>query len=162
MNMKRKFDSLAVVVDQREREKERLMSELAARHALAERYRNNLQRLERLSASLDQSAALSSAHLAAHSLNTGAYKQVVMTMADNHRAELHLHETETQFVRQALHHAVRRHAGLNRLLEDQQRLQQRMQGQREQRRQDELASQSWLRNREGISVDDESGRLIHG
>jgi flagellar export protein FliJ len=138
----------STVVDLREREKERLQGELAAKHALAERYRKNVVRLEELCASAGPSGSLNGAQLSVMSQNRGDYKQAVMRMADDHRNELHLHEAAMRIAQQALTVAVHKHEALDQVLARRREGLQRSEARGEQKRQDELATQSWWRERE--------------
>lgn len=144
----RKIASLATVVELRERDKERLLTELATKRALAERFRNNLTRLEQLCTSAGASGGVNGAQLSVLSQNRGDYKQAVMRLADNHRDELHLHEAEMRRAQDALIQAVHRHEVLDQVLARRREDLQRNQSRCEQKQQDELANQSWWREHE--------------
>lgn len=135
---------LAAVVDQRRREKETLVGELAGRRAQLERHRATLVRLEQLCAGATVDGT---AHVAALSLNCGDYKQAVMRLADGQRGEVLRHDADLQLAQLALTRAVQRHEALSQVLDDKLQLAQRQQRQGEQKRQDELATQSWWRGR---------------
>lgn len=139
--------SLGTVVDLREREKDRLIGELSSKHALAARYRSNLERLQGLHDSAGTGGGRSSAQLSVLSQNCGDYKQAVLRMADGHRQELVLHEAELALAQRALTLAVHRHEALDQVLERQRQQLRRTQAHGEQKRQDEVATQSWLRSR---------------
>lgn len=143
----RKIASLAALVELRERDKQLLLAELVAKRELAERYRNNLARLERLCESAGASGSASGAQLSVLSQNRADYKQAVMRMAEGHRNELKLHESDMHLAQQTLTAAVHRHEALDQLLARQREDRQRSRSRNDQKRQDELASQSWLRER---------------
>ncbi|MGC3962458.1 MAG: flagellar export protein FliJ [Rhodocyclaceae bacterium] len=139
------FQSLSTVVDLREREKDRLVGELARVQNLSERHRKTLTRLEGLYQSAGASGAPKVAHLSALSLNCGEYKQAVMRMADAQREQLAVQEAEVQQARQALTQAVRKHEALGQVLARKEADLAREVSQQEQKRQDDLATQAWLR-----------------
>lgn len=141
------FKGLANVVDLRQREKERLIGELSGKRALADRYRHNLDRLQGLYESAGASGALTSAQLSVLSQNCGDYKQAVLHLAAGHRQELQQHEAEMNVTQQALTLAVHRHEALDQVLERKRQDSRRAQACGEQKRQDEVATQSWLRSR---------------
>lgn len=138
---------LAAVVDQRRREKDSLVGELAGRRAQLERHRATLARLEQLCASATVNDERSAAHVVALSLNCGDYKQTVLRLADNQRDEVLRHDADLQLAQLALNRAVQRHEALSRVLDGKLQVLQREQAQGEQKRQDELACQSWWRGR---------------
>lgn len=137
---------LAAVVDQRRREKDSLVGELAGRRAQLERQRATLTRLEQLYASASAEGR-ASAHVVALSLNCGDYKQAVMRLADNQRDEVQRHDADLQLAQVELTRAVQRHEALTRVLDGKLRVLQREEARGEQKRQDELATQSWWRGR---------------
>jgi len=81
------------------------------------------------------------------SLNCGGYKQGVMQLAQAHRQELALHESDLAHTRRRVIDAARRQQGLGQVLERERRALQRADTLRDQKRVDELASQVWLRGR---------------
>jgi flagellar export protein FliJ len=138
-----KTRGLEAVVELREREKDKLVGELATQRALTERYRNTLARLDALCAGAGASGAQGAANLAVLSLNCGDYKQSVMKMAAGQRDELGVQEAELRRAEQALVHAAHRHAAMSITLERQQQDIDRAASRREQKGQDELATQTW-------------------
>lgn len=138
---------LAAVVDQRRREKDNLVGELAGRRAQLERHRATLARLEQLCASATVSGERPAVHVAALSLNCGDYKQAVLNLADNQRDEVERHDADLQLAQLALTRAVQRHEAVSQVLDGKLQALQREQLQGEQKRQDELATQSWWRGR---------------
>ncbi|MBS0372616.1 MAG: flagellar FliJ family protein [Proteobacteria bacterium] len=138
---------LAAVVDQRRREKDSLVGELAARRTQLERHRATLARLEQLCASATVSGERPATHVAALSLNCGDYKQAVLHLADSQRGEVERHDADLQLAQLALTRAVQRHEAVSQVLDGKLQALQREQRQGEQKRQDELATQSWWRGR---------------
>ncbi|HMN43152.1 MAG TPA: flagellar FliJ family protein [Povalibacter sp.] len=145
MSGHRKLQRLGRLVDLREREVERLSAEMADKRIVRQRYLDNLARLEQLCESSGQSGA--QALSPTLSLNVGGYKQAVMKMADAHRLDLSLHEAQMQTTQRLMTVAAQRHEALDQVLVRQRRGVQRFQNAREQKRQDELAAQVWLRGR---------------
>lgn len=143
MNARRNLHSLGRLIELREREVERLTAEVAAKQALRERYLGNLRRLEQLCAGTGASGAPSPAL----ALNCAAYKQSVMQLADAHRGDLALHEADMALSSRALAEAARRREVLAQVHDGQQRALLRLQEAGEQKRQDEIAAQVWLRSK---------------
>ncbi|MBS1190281.1 MAG: flagellar export protein FliJ [Rhodocyclaceae bacterium] len=133
--------SLNRLADLREQEVDRLTSEVASKERLRERYRRNLERLEQLCHSTGASGAWSPAL----SMNCGDYKQAVMTLAAAHREELALHDADMAVSQNALTAAFRQHEALSQFLVRQENRHQRAREAREQKRQDDMATQVWLR-----------------
>ncbi|MFT4173481.1 MAG: flagellar export protein FliJ [Rhodocyclaceae bacterium] len=139
------FQSLRTVVDLREREKDRLVGELAQAQNVSDRHRKTLTRLEGLYQSAGASGAQRAAHMSALSLNCGEYKQVVMRIADAQREQVAAHDAQLAQTRSALTQAVHRHEALGQVLARQQTELLRQAERQEQKRQDDLATQTWLR-----------------
>jgi len=149
MSDQRRMQQLEQVVDLREREVERLSADVADQRAVRRRYLGNLERLDQLCTSTGPSGAQQgrvrtglSPELA---LNCGGYKQVVMKMAAVHRVDLSLHESEMAVTQRRMVEAVRRHEALDAVLKRQRSGALRQRTAREQKRQDEIASQVWQR-----------------
>lgn len=143
MMQSRPAHSLFRLAGLREREVERLTSDMADKAALRERYRNNLKRLEALYQGVGATGACSPAL----SLNCAQYKQSVMQMAEVHRGDLALHEANMAIAQEALMAAARKHEALNQLLEQRQNEGRHAQAAQEQKHQDDVAAQTWLRGR---------------
>lgn len=141
MNADHPAPSLSRLVDLRERERERRQTELAQQIVDAERRRRNQERLDSLWRTSTTSGTLSPMA----SLNCANYKQNVMELADRHRDDLSRQELAVDHARAALLTATRRHGAIDQVLA--QRLQEHQRALRsaEQKRQDEIARQSWLR-----------------
>lgn len=133
--------SLERLVDLREREVERLTADVASKQAVRARFVDNLARLD----GLCDSAGASGRSSPLLSLNCANYKQAVLALADSHRTDLALHDAEMALARQALAAAARRHEVLDQVRERQHQAAQKAQRSVEQKQQDDLAAQVWLR-----------------
>ncbi|MCL6262264.1 flagellar export protein FliJ [Craterilacuibacter sp. RT1T] len=142
MSKPRSLQALNVMVGVRQREVERAADELKTKHALLQRYRNNISLLEQLSAppSTGQTVFNSS-----QAMNMSAYKGQLSQIKLSQQQDLALSEADAELSRQSLlaarlkreamaqvHAAAARH-----LLREQER--------REQKHTDEAAGQSWQR-----------------
>ena len=151
MSAARRIEQLGQLLELRHREVERLSAEMATQRATRQRYLNNLARLDELCVTSgasgmqyrpgQQSPLLSPAL----SLNVSGYKQVVMNMAAAHRLDLSLHEAEMQKTQQLMTASARRHQALDQVLTRKRAKLQRARAVREQKHQDDLATQVWLR-----------------
>ena len=135
--------SLGTMVQLRSTEVERLQADLASQEATRTRYQNNLARL----ASLAEGSGASGALPLALALNCGAYKQNVMAMADAHKVDLHLHEANMAVSQRKLTDAWTRRELLGKVLEQQQALAARDQERAIRKREDDIATQSWMAGR---------------
>ncbi|NLG76942.1 MAG: flagellar export protein FliJ [Xanthomonadaceae bacterium] len=151
MSASRRIQRLGQLVALRERDVERLGAEMAEKRATQQRYLNNLARLDELCLSSGASGmALDPGQpqkllSPALSLNVGGYKQAVMNMAAAHRVDLSLHEAEMLNTQRLMTAAARRHEALDQALTRRRAILQRHRAVREQKRQDDLAAQVWLR-----------------
>jgi len=137
------INSLDTLVDLRSIEVDKLQTELARQEATRARYQANLARLTSLA---EGSGA--SGHLApALALNCGHYKQAVFALADNHRTDLQLHEANMAVSQRNLNAAWTRRELLGKVLEQQQDALAREQERAARKREDEIATQSWLAGR---------------
>jgi flagellar export protein FliJ len=143
--------SLETLVALRERAVDKLTAEMAQKANVRERFRSNLERMEGLCAGNTVPgglAALPAASLAL-SINFAHYKHAVMQMADTHRADLSLHEADMAVTQRALVTAAHRHEVLGQVLARKTQHVAEAARRVEQRGQDELASQQWLRTTTG-------------
>jgi flagellar export protein FliJ len=138
--------SLNTLVDLREREVERLSTDMAAKQLVKDRYVLNLERMARLCETLGPVASQGLVNVA-QTLNTAYFKAAVTQMADQHRQDLALHEADMAVTGQALKDAATRQEVLQQLLTRHQQTLQRERQVREQKQQDDLATQVWLRGR---------------
>lgn len=129
------------LLDVREQEVERLQAEFAAKEALRRRYRAALERLDNLFASSGASGNLPPAL----ALNCGEYKQSVLQLSTDHRQIMAQHDAETSRTCHALRQASQRHKALSQVAERQQAALRMLGARKEQKHQDDAATQVWLR-----------------
>ena len=137
------LNSLNRLVDLRDREVDRLQAEMAAQESVRQRYHGNLNRLAELCAGSGASGALPPTL----ALNCGGYKQAVLDLAASHRESLVRHEADMATTQRALLTASRRRESLSQVVEQHEERGRQAQRVREQKRQDELATQVWARGR---------------
>ncbi len=135
--------SLGTLVQLRSLDVDRLQADLASQEATRARYRNNLARLDALATGSGPSGALPPAL----ALNCGAYKQNVMAMADLHRTDLALHEANMAVAQRKLSDAWTKRELLGKVLEQQEDLLSKEQDRIVRKREDDIATQSWMANR---------------
>ena len=149
MNKQHTIDSLGTLVRLRSTEVERLQADLAKQEATRARFQNSVDRLTELavgSGASGQSAGVLSPALAA---NCGNYKQAVFALADSHRTDLHLHEANMAVSQRNLAQAWTRRELLGKVLAQQEATLARDQDRAQRKREDEIATQSWLAGRAG-------------
>jgi flagellar export protein FliJ len=140
--------SLDTLVDLRSIEVDKLQTELARQEATRARYQANLARLTSLAEGSGASGKGAAGRLApALALNCGHYKQAVFALADNHRTDLQLHEANMAVSQRNLNAAWTRRELLGKVLEQQQDALAREQERAARKREDEIATQSWLAGR---------------
>lgn len=140
--------SLDTLVDLRSIEVDKLQTELARQQATRARYQANLARLTSLAEGSGASGNGAAGRLApALALNCGHYKQAVFALADNHRTDLQLHEANMAVSQRNLNAAWTRRELLGKVLAQQQVLHSREQERAARKREDEIATQSWLAGR---------------
>jgi flagellar export protein FliJ len=153
MNRRDAIQSLDTLVQLRSTEVDKLQTELARQEATRARYQANLERLTSLAegsgASGNSTAGTGAAgRLApALALNCGQYKQAVFALADHHRTDLQLHEANMAVSQRNLAQAWTRRELLGKVLGQQQDLLSREQDRAARKREDEIATQSWLAGR---------------
>jgi flagellar export protein FliJ len=141
------IESLGTLVRLRSTEVERLQADLAKQEATRVRFQNSVDRLTDLavgSGASGQSAGALSPVLAA---NCGNYKQAVFALADTHRTDLHLHEANMAVSQGRLTQAWTRRELLGKVLAQQEAAFAREQERAQRKRDDEIATQSWLAGR---------------
>lgn len=141
MKQVRTIKSLSTLVAMREREVDRLTADVAAKQVIRDRFQGNLDRMARLCA--DSGASSTPSPIEA--LNKANYKAAVMQMADLHRQDLALHEAHMAISQRALQEAACRREVLGQLLSKQQLSLRKAQFSQDQKHQDDLATQVWLR-----------------
>lgn len=135
--------SLGTLVELRTLAVDRLQADLASQEATRTRYQNNLARLDALATGSGATGSLPPAL----ALNCGAYKQNVMAMADLHRTDLALHEANMAVSQRKLADAWTKRELLGKVLEQQQVLHAREQDRIVRKREDDIATQSWMAGR---------------
>lgn len=135
--------SLGTLVELRSIDVDRLQADLASQEATRTRYRNNLARLDALATGSGATGALP----LVQALNCGAYKQNVMAMADLHRTDLALHEANMAVSQRKLADAWTKRELLGKVLEQQQVLLNGEQQRALRKREDDIATQSWMAGR---------------
>ena len=148
--MKRRdaIQSLDTLVDLQSTRVDKLQTELARQEATRDRYQANLARLTALAEGSGASGNSMAGKLApALALNCGQYKQAVFAMADHHRTDLQLHEANMAVSQRHLAQAWTRRELLGKVLGQQQDALAREQERAARKREDEIATQSWLAGR---------------
>ena len=135
--------SLGTLVELRTLAVDRLQADLASQEATRTRYQNNLARLDALATGSGATGSLPPAL----ALNCGAYKQNVMAMADLHRTDLALHEANMAVAQRKLSDAYTRRELLGKVLEQQESLHSKEPDRIVRKRDDDIATQSWMANR---------------
>jgi len=151
MNKQTTIDSLGTLVRLRGTEVERLQADLAKQEATRARYQASVARLTDLAVgsgpsgnSARHGAGVLSPALAA---NCGNYKQAVFALADTHRTDLHLHEANMAVSQRNLAQAWTRRELLGKVLAQEEAAFAREQDRAQRKREDEIATQSWLAGR---------------
>ena len=135
--------SLGTLVQLRSIAVDRLQADMATQEATRVRYQNNLARLDALTHGSGPTGALPPAL----ALNCGAYKQNVMAMAELHRTDLALHEANMAVSQRNLAEAWTRRELLGKVLDQQQGALAREQERVLRKREDDIATQSWMAGR---------------
>ncbi|MDB5792974.1 MAG: flagellar export protein FliJ [Massilia sp.] len=143
MSRRDAIQSLDTLVELRSLEVDKLQTELARQEAMRARYQANLERLTALAEGSGASGRLAPAL----ALNCGQYKQAVFALADHHRTDLQLHEANMAVSQRHLAQAWTRRELLGKVLGQQQALVSREQERAARKREDEIATQSWLAGR---------------
>ena len=151
MTRKNTIRSLDTLVQLRSTQVERLQADLAGQEATRARYQANLERMDTLASSSGASgAALLLAPALA--LNCGAYKQDVMALAASHRQDLALHEANMTVSQQRLAQAWTGRELLGKVLQREQGALATEQARLTRKREDDVATQSWMANRGGMAA----------
>ncbi|RSZ55662.1 flagellar export protein FliJ [Massilia atriviolacea] len=143
MTIKNTIDSLDTLVRLRSTKVEKLQADMAAQQATKARYQANLARLDSLATGSGASGALP----LALALNCGQYKLAVIALADNHRTDLSLHEATMAVSQRALNDAWSERQLLGQVLEQKKGVAELARNRTERKREDDLATQSWLAGR---------------
>jgi len=151
MKRQQTIASLGTLVQLRSLDVDRLQADLASQEATRARYRNNLARLDALATGSGATGALvrggAPVPAMALALNCGAYKQNVLAMAELHRTDLALHEANMAVSQRKLSEAWTKRELLGKVLEQQEDLLSKEQDRIVRKREDDIATQSWMANR---------------
>jgi flagellar export protein FliJ len=148
MKRQNTIHSLGTLVQLRTTEVDKLQTELARQEATRARYQSNVERLTALAEGSGASGNGAAGRLApALALNCGHYKQAVFALADHHRTDLQLHEANMAVSQRHLAQAWTRRELLGKVLEQEQGALSREQERAARKREDEIATQSWLAGR---------------
>lgn len=142
MNADKLLKGLTHLLVLRERERDRLQTEVAAKFMLAERFEQNIRRLETLGSDLKPHAGN-----AIHSINAAIYKHSMKQLAHEQQQDLILHRKDMQVSQDALVEAARKREAINKILHQKKLRLEKARSHAEQKRTDEMASQLWARGR---------------
>jgi flagellar export protein FliJ len=137
------IDSLGTLVRLRGTEVDRLQADLARQESTRARYQANLDRLAALAEGTGASGLLAPVL----ALNCGHYKETVLALADAHRTDLQLHEANMAVAQRKLTDAWTRRELLGKVLEQHQDAANREQERSTRKREDDIATQSWMAGR---------------
>jgi flagellar export protein FliJ len=143
MSTERTVQSLSRLVDLRALDVDRLTGELAGHQAMRARYQDILARMEHLLAT----AASSDMGCPVLSSNSAHYKASLVDLIINHRRDLARQEATIEASQKALTQAALKHKSLDHALQGKRDVLERERQGREQKQQDQLATQAWLRTR---------------
>ena len=146
MNKQNTIDSLGTLVRLRSTEVERLQAEMARQEAMRTRYQTTVDRLTDLAVGSGPSAQAGSKLSPALAANCGNYKQAVFALADTQRTDLHLHEANMAVSQRNLAQAWTRRELLGKVLTQHEAAFAREQDRAQRKREDDIATQSWLAN----------------
>jgi flagellar export protein FliJ len=136
--------SLGTLVRLRSSEVDRLQADLAKQEAVRVRYQTSVDRLTALAEGSGPSAKPEARLSPALAVNVGNYKQAVFALADSHRTDLHLHEANMAVSQRNLAQAWTRRELLGKVLAQHEAAHARDQDRAQRKREDEIATQSWL------------------
>jgi len=146
MSKQNTIDSLGTLVRLRSTEVERLQADMARQESMRARYQATVERLTDLAVGSGPSAQAGSKLSPALAANCGNYKQAVFALADTQRTDLHLHEANMAVSQRNLAQAWTRRELLGKVLAQQEAAFAREQDRAQRKREDDIATQSWLAN----------------
>ena len=146
MSKQNTIDSLGTLVRLRSTEVERLQADMAKQEAMRARYQTTVERLTDLAVGSGPSAQAGSKLSPALAANCGNYKQVVFALADTQRTDLHLHEANMAVSQRNLAQAWTKRELLGKVLAQHEAAFAREQDRAQRKREDDIATQSWLAN----------------
>ena len=146
MSKQNTMTSLGTLVRLRSTEVERLQADLAKQEAMRARYQATVERLTDLAVGSGPSAQAASTLSPALAVNCGNYKQAVFALVDTQRTDLHLHEANMAVSQRNLAQAWTRRELLGKVLSQHEAAFAREQDRAQRKREDDIATQSWLAN----------------
>ena len=146
MSKQNTIDSLGTLVRLRSTEVERLQADMARQESMRARYQATVDRLTDLAVGSGPSAQAGSKLSPALAANCGNYKQAVFALADTQRTDLHLHEANMAVSQRKLAQAWTKRELLGKVLAQQEAAFAREQDRTQRKREDDIATQSWLAN----------------
>lgn len=151
MSKENTIHSLGTLVRLRGTEVERLQAEVARQEATRARYQASVDKLVALAEGSGPSGQSAGARALSPALavNCGDYKQAVFALADSHRTDLHLHEANMAVSQRNLAQAWTRRELLGKVLEKHEAAFAREQERGQRKREDDIATQSWMANQAG-------------
>lgn len=147
MTKQNTIDSLGTLVRLRSTEVDRLQAELAKQETMRARYQATVDRLTNLAVGSGPSAPQAAKLSPALAVNCGNYKQAVFALADTQRTDLHLHEANMAVSQRNLAQAWTRRELLGKVLAQHETAFAREQDRAQRKREDDIATQSWLAGR---------------
>jgi flagellar export protein FliJ len=153
MSKQNTIASLGTLVRLRSTEVERLQTDLAKQEAMRARYQATVDRLTDLAVGSGPSAQPNAKLSPALAANCGNYKQAVFALADSQRTDLHLHEANMQVSQRNLAQAWTKRELLGKVLAQHEAAFAREQDRAQRKREDEIATQSWLAGRADKAVE---------
>ena len=146
MSKQNTIDSLGTLVRLRSTEVERLQADMAKQESMRARYQATVERLTDLAVGSGPSAQAGGKLSPALAANCGNYKQAVFALADTQRTDLHLVEANMAVSQRNLAQAWTRRELLGKVLAQQESAFAREQDRAQRKREDDIATQSWLAN----------------
>jgi flagellar export protein FliJ len=145
MTTERTVKSLSGLMAARQGRIDRLTTEVARRQTSCTRYREQIDTIDRLRVEAANTVDRASPVLAT---NCAGYQQSMAVLAQGHRRLLALQEADLQAARCRLTELALQRERWQKALDLRRDVLARQQNVREQKRQDEMASQAWLRSRQ--------------
>jgi flagellar export protein FliJ len=153
MTKQNTINSLGTLVRLRSTEVDRLQADLAKQESMRARYQAAVERLTDLAVGSGPSAQQEAKLSPALAVNCGNYKQAVFALADTQRTDLHLHEANMAVSQRNLAQAWTRRELLGKVLTQHETAFAREQDRAQRKREDEIATQSWLAGRADKAVE---------
>lgn len=147
MKQQDELSRLQMMLRLRERDVERLQTEVASKRRQQSRYRRNIERMNEL---CGQSGASAAASVAAMALNCASYKGSLMQLMASQQQDLALCDADVAITSQALREAALRREVMIQARNDTAAKLNIELVRREQKHADEFAGQAWWRGQNGL------------